>query len=338
MIRVAVIGFGHWGPNLARNLALAAGAELVAVCDIDPARLALALQQHPGVCTTTVALDVIQRADIDAVVIATPVHRHFDISLAALRAGKHVLVTKPMTETSAQALRLIEEAANRRLVLLVDHTFVYTAAVRRMRDLIAAGQLGEFHYYEATRVNLGRFQADVNVLWDLAIHDLAILDYIVDARPEAVSATGTAHVEGAPENLAHLTLFLPRRAMAQITVNWLAPVKLRQVRIGGSRRMFVYDEEHAGEKLRIYDQGVTLVPPANGLSAARIDYRREGVTAPALSAREALATEMEHFLDCIATGAVPLTGGAMALRLIHVLELASLSMRQRGKPIEVPRD
>jgi predicted dehydrogenase len=159
LIRVAVIGFGHWGPNLARNLALAAGAELVAVCDIDPARLALALQQHPGVCTTTVALDVIQRADIDAVVIATPVHRHFDISLAALRAGKHVLVTKPMTETSAQALRLIEEAANRRLVLLVDHTFVYTAAVRRMRDLIAAGQLGEFHYYEATRVNLRRCPA-----------------------------------------------------------------------------------------------------------------------------------------------------------------------------------
>jgi predicted dehydrogenase len=330
VIRLAVIGFGHWGPNLVRNFFVAGRAEVGVVCDHDTAKLALAAQRHPGVRTTTDLARAIGSPDIDAVVVATPACSHFEIAMMAFAAGKPVLLSKPMTETSAQAERLVAEADRRRLTLMVDHTFVYAGAVRALRAFVQEGRLGELHAYDSTRVNLGLFRRDVDVLWDLAVHDLAIIDHVFGLKALAVSATGARPIPGWPHALAHLTLFLPGDAVAQVNVSWLAPVKLRQITIAGSDRMIVYDDQQPVEKLRIHDKGVTLGPAAEG---AGLDYRLGAVTAPALDPREALAVEAEHFIDCIETGAVPITDGAMGLRLIGLLEQASLSMRDRGRPI-----
>ena len=335
MIRIGVIGYGYWGPNLARNLFLPGRARVVSICDLDPARLALAGERYPGIGLTKDFSQLIRAADVDAVAIATPVRSHYELARAALEAGKHILIAKPMSETSAQARILIEAAERRRLTLLVDHTFVYTSAVRRMGEIIRAGELGQFYYYDSTRVNLGLFQPDVSVLWDLAVHDLSILDYTLDARPLAVSVTGVSHIPGSLENLAYITLFLPQGAIAHINVNWLAPIKLRQTLVGGSRKMIVYDDLQPSEKLRIYDRGVTLSPSPSEALEMRIGYRLGDMTAPLLASREALANEAEHFLDCIESGAAPITGGPMALRLIELLEHVTLSMRQWGRLVEL---
>ena len=336
MIRVGVIGFGYWGPNLARNLFIADRSRVVAICDFDPARLAWAGGRYGGLRTTSQARELIHATDIDAIVIATPVRDHFDMALEALRAGKHLLVTKPLTGSSVQAKILIEEAERRRLVMLVDHTFVYTSAVQRLAEIVRAGELGTFYYYDSIRANLGLFQPDVSVLWDLAIHDLSILDYAFGLRPTAVSVTGISHIKGSPENLAYVTLFLPNDAIAHINVNWLAPIKLRQTLIGGSRTMIVYDEMEPTEKLRIYDKGVTLSPSASERLEMRIGYRLGDMRAPLLASREALANEATHFLDCIEHVKPPITGGPMALRLIELLECATDSMRDRGRLVELP--
>jgi predicted dehydrogenase len=335
LIRVAVIGFGYWGPNLVRNFFVPGRSQVVDICDLVPDRLALAAARYPGVRTSAHAGDVIDAPDVDAVVIATPARSHFEMALAAFRAGKHVLLSKPMAETSQQARVLIDEAARRRLVLLVDHTFVYTSAVRHMAGIVRSGGIGTFYYYDSMRVNLGGFQPDVSVLWDLALHDLSILDYVLGVRPQAVSTIGVSNVGGSPENLAFMTLFLPGGAVAHINVNWLAPMKMRQTVIAGSEKMILYDELHPSEKLRIYDQGVSAARSAAEAFERQIGYRLGDVTAPSLPTREALATEAEHFLDCIETGAVPTTGGVEALRLIEVLETATLSMREQGRPFEL---
>jgi predicted dehydrogenase len=335
LIRVAIIGFGYWGPNLARNFFIPGRSQVVAICDFDPAKLGLAAERYPGVRTMHSAAETIQSADIDAVVIATPVRSHFELALAAFRARKHVLLSKPMTETSQQAMQLIEEAERRRLVLLVDHTFVYASAVKRMGEIIRSGEIGNLHYYDSVRANLGVFQSDVSVLWDLALHDLSILDHVFDVRPLAVSAIGISHIQGSPESLAFITLFLPQGAIAHINVNCLAPVKLRQTIIAASNKMIVYDELHPSEKLRIYDKGVKFAFSADEVLERRIGNRLSDMTAPRLLSREALANEAEHFLDCLETGTAPITGGTSALRLIELLEQATLSMRQRGQLVEV---
>jgi predicted dehydrogenase len=333
LIRVAVIGFGYWGPNLARNLSIAGRSRVAAVCDVEPAKLKLARECYPQAGTFESAAQTIESADVDAVVIATPARSHFDLALCALRANKHVLLSKPMVETSQQAIQLIEEAERRGLVLLVDHTFIYTSAVQRMRQLFRTGEIGDLCYYDSMRMNLGGFQPDVSVLWDLALHDLSILDYVFDARPLGVSVIGTSDAAGLPESLAFVTLFLPQRAIAHINVNWLAPVKLRQTRIVGSNKMIVYDEMETSEKLRIYERLAPIYSDDERLER-RIGYRVGQMTAPPLATREALANEAEHFLECIEIGTAPITSGASALRLITLLECADRSMRQRGRVIE----
>ncbi len=335
MTRVGVIGYGYWGPNLVRNFAELSQARVVAVSDRRPERLALVERRYPGVRVTADAASLIADPAIDAVVIATPVQFHFDLALAALRAGKHVLVEKPFTATSEQARRLIDEAAARRLVLMVDHTFVYTGAVRKMRELTEAGELGDIYYYDSVRINLGLFQHDVNVLWDLAVHDLSIMDFVLRQSPVSVSATGFAHVAGQPENIAYMTMFFAGNLIAHVHVNWLSPVKIRRTLLGGSRRMVMFDDLEASDKLKVYDRGISLNPSPENVYQMLVGYRAGDLWAPQLEITEALSVCASHFVDCIAQQATPITDGAAGLRVVLLLEAAAASMQAQGRPVDV---
>ena len=278
MIGVAVVGYGYWGPNLVRNFSETPGARLVTVCDLQKERLAPIQNRYPSVKITTDFEEVLRDPDVHAVAIATPVSTHFRLAMSALMAGKHVFVEKPIASSAEEAMRLIDEAARRRLVLAVDHTFLHTGAVRKMHELVA-GSLGEIYYYDFVRVNLGLFQHDISVVWDLAVHDISIMDFVLPQRPVAVSATGMSHVMGEPENIAYLNVFFESNLIAHIHVNWLAPVKVRRTLIGGSRKMIVYDDLEPSEKIKVYDKGITI----NGSpqDPARRYTRRLSATAPA---------------------------------------------------------
>jgi len=335
MINVAVVGYGYWGPNLLRNFADCPRASVTAVSDFREHRLEAASRRYPAVSTTTDAKKVINDDAVDAVAIATPVESHYELALEALRAGKHVLVEKPMTQSADQARKLLEEAEKSGTVLMVDHTFVYTGAVRKIRELVDAGELGEIYYYDSSRINLGLFQHDVDVIWDLAVHDFAILDYVFDEHPVTVAAHGISHVQGRPENLAYVTVFFASGAVAHINVNWLAPVKLRRTLIGGSNKMIVYDDLEPDEKIKIYDKGITTSEDPGEIYRMRIGYRVGDVWSPQLDRTEALKREINHFIDCIENDTPVETGGGMGLRVIEMLEAATTSMRDSGRPVEL---
>ncbi|MFS0515828.1 Gfo/Idh/MocA family protein [Nostoc sp. UIC 10607] len=335
MINIGVIGYGYWGPNLVRNFVEMPGVQVRKVSDFKPELLAKVQARYPTIQVTQDCRDIFTDPQIDAVAIVTPVSTHFDLALAALQAGKHVLVEKPMTTTSEQAMRLIEEAEKRNLVLMVDHTFVYTGAVRKMHDLVVTNVIGDIYYYDSVRVNLGLFQHDVNVIWDLAVHDLSIMDYILPSQPYAVSATGMSHVSGEPENIAYLTLFFEGNLIAHIHVNWLAPVKVRRTLIGGSQRMIVYDDLEPSEKVKIYDKGITVDDNTESLYQMLIGYRAGDMWAPHLEVKEALRTEALHFMKCIETSDRPITDGQAGLRIVRILEAATQSMKQQGRLIEI---
>ena len=241
MINVGVIGYGYWGPNLVRNFFESPHSRVLLVCDSNSGRLSKVKDRYPTIDVTSDFRKLVSNPSIDAVVIASPVSSHYPHSIESLKAGKHVLVEKPLTETSEQALSLIEEASKRNLTLMVDHTFVYTGAVEMIRDLVVNDGLGDIYYFDSVRVNLGLFQHDVNVIWDLAVHDLSIMDYVLPIRPNAVSATGISHISCEPENIAYLTLFFESQLLAHVHVNWLAPVKVRRTLIGGTKKMILYD-------------------------------------------------------------------------------------------------
>ena len=255
--------------------------------------------------------------------------------MAALRAGKHVLVEKPLASDSTEAGRLIDEAASRRLVLMVDHTFVYTGAVQKMRELTRAGELGDIYYYDSVRINLGLFQPDVNVLWDLAVHDLSIMDFVLQHQPTAVSATGLAHVAGKPENIAYMTMFFDEPLIAHVHVSWLAPVKVRRTLLGGSRRMIVFDDLEASEKVKVYDRGISLNPSPENIYQMLIGYRTGDMWAPQLAVTEALSVEAAHFIQCVTTGGRPTTDGEAGLRVVRLLEAATASMANQGRLVSV---
>ena len=335
MIKVGVIGYGYWGPNLVRNFMAAPDSAVTRVCDLRDERIAPLRKLYPGIKTCSNSTDLINDPQIDAVVIATPVSSHFELALEALRAGKHVLVEKPLATRSDHARQLIDEAAARKLVLLVDHTFVYTDAVRKIRELIASGQLGEIYYYDAVRVNLGLFQHDVNVIWDLAIHDLSIMDYVLPAKPVAVSATGISHIPGQPENVAYITLFFSGAQIAHVHVNWLTPVKVRHTLIGGSEKMILYDDLDPSEKLEVYDKGISVTPRQEDVYKLLVSYRSGDMWAPRLDNTEALQTEALHFVDCIENNRQPDTDGAAGLRMVSMIEAAETSLRDRGRLIEL---
>lgn len=331
MIGIGVIGYGYWGPNLVRNFVENSSAKVVAVADFREERLRSASLRYPGIKVTPVAQELIGDPHIDAVAIATPVSSHYELAMAALRAGKHVLVEKPLTASSDQACRLIDEALRRHLVLMVDHTFVYTGAVRKIRELVTLGELGDIYYYDSIRVNLGLFQHDVNVIWDLAVHDLAIMDYVLLTQPKAVSATGMSHIPGSPENIAYMTLFFEGNLIGHIHVNWLAPVKLRNTLIGGSRKMILYNDLEPSEKIKVYDKGVMVSTNSESLYQILIGYRTGDMWAPRLDHTEALRTEVQHFVDCIRETKRPVTDGESGLRVVRILEAATESMKAAGR-------
>ena len=311
------------------------GWKLVSVCDRAGDRLSELQRLYPAVGTTTNPEELFRNAAIDAVAIATPVATHFDLVMGALRAGKHVLVEKPIASTSAQAMQMIEEAARRNLVLLVDHTFVFTGAVRKIRDVIGEDSFGRLQYYDSTRVNLGLFQHDVNVMWDLAVHDLSIMDFVIGINPVAVSATGLSHVPGQPANVAFMTLFFDRDIIAHINVNWLSPVKIRRTLVGGSKRMIVYDDLETSEKVKIYDKGITVTETPDDLRKLLISYRTGDLWSPKVSETEALRAEVAHFRNCIEGSEKPITSGERGLAIVRMLEAADKSMQSRGEAIEL---
>lgn len=337
MLGFAVVGYGYWGPNIVRNIWETPHATVRWVCDLQTERLAGVRSRYPAVRITEDFDAVLADPKVDAVAIATPVSSHFQLAMKALKAGKHVFVEKPLACRAVDAERLVEEAERRGLVLAVDHTFIHTGAVRKMRELIQG--MGEIYYYDSVRVNLGLFQHDVSVVWDLAVHDLSILDYVIPIRPTAVAATGVSHVAGEPENIAYLTLFFPGNFLAHIHVNWLAPVKVRQTLIGGSNRMVVYDDLDPSEKIKVYDRGITVTgSPARigeAIHQMRVGYRTGDMTAPKLDTSEALATELKDFVSCIECSGTPIADGHSGLRVVRILEAATRSLSLRGEVVEL---
>jgi predicted dehydrogenase len=335
VVRVGVVGYGYWGPNLVRNFHELPGCRVTRVADSRADRAALAVSRYPTIAATTSAAELIEAKDVDAVVVATPVVTHVDLALAALRAGKHVLVEKPLAHDTVSCGRMIEEAERHRRVLMVDHTFPYTGAVRKIKDLVDEGRLGDWYYYDSVRVNLGLFQHDVSVVWDLAVHDLAILDFLFAAQPVAVSATGVSHVATGLENLAYLTLFYSGNVIAHIHVNWLAPVKIRQTLIGGSKTMIVYDDIEPTEKVKVYDKGITLETDPNSVYDLRVGYRTGDVWVPKIEGREALSLLAQHFVACVERKERPITDAASGARVVAVMEAATRSIGQRGAVMEL---
>ena len=333
VVRIGVIGYGYWGPNIVRNLSSLDGCELVAVCDRSPAALKRASKAYPGVQLTTDSADVLRSPEIDAVAVVTPVWTHFELAKAALENGKHVFVEKPFTSTSAQAEELIELAERKNLRIMVDHTFLFSGAVRKIRQLVDDGTLGPLYYFDSTRVNLGLFQHDVSVVWDLAPHDLSIMDYLIGVEPEAVVATGANHLNGHAD-MAFITVYFPANVVAHVNVNWLSPVKVRTTLIGGRDKMLVWNDLEPDEKIKVYDKGVNITS-GQEVHELLVSYRSGDVWAPKVDGSEALTVELGYFLDCIRNNETPSNDGSAGLRVVRLLESAERSLQHRGRLVVI---
>src|SRR5216684_424997 len=333
-ITIGVIGCGYWGPNLLRNFAENVAAELRWICDADDARVAAMGRRYPAAQTTTDYQKLLADPKLDAIAVVTPVAMHFPIAKQALLAGKHLLVEKPLTATVGEAEELNELAERNRRTLMVDHTFVYTGAVRKMKEIVRSGELGQLLYFDSVRINLGLFQSDINVLWDLAPHDLSIMDYLIERQPDMVSAIGSCHIEPGIENIAYLLMHFPDDFIAHFHFNWLAPVKIRRTLIAGTRKMILYDDIEPTEKVRVYDKGVTTSRVGSDREAdyqTLVSYRTGDVWAPQLDMTEALRRVVAEFLDSIRASRPPLTDGAAGLRVVRLLEAAQQSIKNGGQ-------
>ena len=329
MIRVGIVGYGYWGPNVARNFNDAGGCRVVRICDGSRDALGRVQKALPGVDTTTALSDLVEAPDIDAVAVVTPVSTHFDVAKKALENGKHVFVEKPFTATSAQAEELIELAERNNLKIMVDHTFLFTGAVRKIKQLVDEDVLGQIYYYDSTRVNLGLFQHDVNVIWDLAPHDISIMDYVLGEKPEAILATGKNHFSEY-EYVAYVTIYFSNNVIAHLNVNWLSPVKLRTTLLGGEKKMLVWNDLESDEKVKVYDKGVEI-ENRQGVYDLLVSYRSGDMWSPKLEQTEALRLETKHFIDCIESGDKPLNDGWAGYRVVRMLEAAERSIKNRGE-------
>jgi len=334
MLNVAVIGYGYWGPNIARNFQELDSAQVAVISDLREERRRVAAAKVPGAKIVTAAGEAIASADVGAVAVCTPLSSHFDIAKRALEAGKHVLIEKPMTESVEQAEELIALADKKNLVLMVDHTFCYHGAVRRIKEIIDRGELGRIYYFDSVRINLGVFQRDTNVIWDLAPHDLSIMDFLLGTEPVTVSAHGTSHFVDGKENIAYIHLEFADNLISHFHVNWLAPAKVRHTIIGGEKRMIIYDDLAHEDKVRVYDKGVS-VETSEEIYETLIKYRTGDMWAPQYSQLEALSVECRHFVDCVKTGQTPLTDGHAGLRVVRILEGATRSMHSGGRSISL---
>ena len=335
MIRIGIVGFGYWGPHVARNVeGLGGEARTTWICDAAAPRLERAGRLVPHARLTARFEHLIDADDVDAVMITTPVASHHPLALAALRAGKHVFIAKPMTRTAAEARELIEVARERQRTLFVDHTFIYHGAVRRAKQIIDSGELGEVWYFDSVRINLGLFQRDVNVLWDLAPHDLAILDYWCGQEPVSVSATGAAHGGQPHADVAYLTVHYGSSFIAHVHANWLSPTKVRRILLGGEKKMLIYDDMEISEKIKVYDRGIE-VDTDEDFYKALVQYRMGDMWAPRVDLPEALGVCVGHFVRCCRGEEQPLTGGAAGLRVVQILEAASKSIAMGGAPVPI---
>jgi predicted dehydrogenase len=333
LLRVGVVGYGYWGPNVVRNLYGLGGCEVATLCDQSPAALQKARRTYPGLDMTTDAREVLTSPDIDAVAIVTPVWTHYDLARTALENGKHVFVEKSFTATSSQAEALVELADRKNLKIMVDHTFLFTGAVKKIGELIDEGVLGPLYYFDSTRVNLGLFQHDVSVVWDLAPHDLSIMDYVIREKAEAVVATGARHLNSHVD-MAFITVYFPNNVLAHINVNWLSPVKVRMTLIGGRDKMLVWNDLEPDERIKVYDKGVS-VTSTEGVYDLLVSYRSGDVWSPRVDQTEALAAELAYFLDCIVNDTTPINDGRAGLRVVRMLEAADRSLADHGKAIRV---
>ncbi len=333
MIRFGVIGYGYWGPNVVRNLDQLEGSKVVMVCDKSPASRKRAAKAFPHVKLTADSAELIASTEIDAVAVVTPVWLHYELAKAALMNGKHVFVEKPFTSSAREAEELIALAAKKNLRIMVDHTFLFTGAVRKIEQLLKDGSLGRMYYYDSTRVNLGLFQHDVNVIWDLAPHDLSIIDHLISDRPEAVSATGQNHLNS-HEDVAFLTVYFPNKVIAHINVNWLSPVKVRTTLIGGEKKMLVWNDLEVDEKIKIYDKGVQI-GGREGLYNLLVSYRSGDMWSPQVEQVEALKQELAYFVECIEGGKKPFNDGESGLRVVRMLEAANQSVSRRGEVVKL---
>jgi predicted dehydrogenase len=332
-VRVGVIGFGYWGPNIVRNFLGQEGADVVAVCDKSSASLTRARRAHPNIPVTSDYLELLASTEVDAVAVVTPVWTHFELAKLALQNGKHVFVEKPFTCTTAQAQQLIELAERKNLKIMVDHTFLFTGAVKRIRQLVSDQTLGALYYYDSTRVNLGLFQHDINVIWDLAPHDLSIMDHLIDARPEAMVATGANHLNGHAD-VAFMTLYYPSNLIAHINVNWLSPVKVRTTFLGGEKKMLVWNDLEADEKIKVYDRGVQM-SSGEAVYQQLVRYRTGDMWSPNVEQVEALKIEAAYFIDCIVKDKKPFNDGEAGLRIVHMLEAADDSLQHKGRIVKL---
>lgn len=331
MIRIGVIGYGYWGPNIARNFNSIDGARVVCISDQDPNCRKRAQRAYHNIPVLSDGREIIASPDVDAVAIVTPVSTHYGLAKAALEAGKHVFVEKPFTSNSNQARELIDLAERKHLKIMVDHTFLFTGAVVKMKELVDEGALGKLYYYDSTRVNLGLFQHDVNVVWDLAPHDLSIIDHVIPERPSALVASGVSHFNGF-EDIAYITLYFSDSMIAHLNVNWLSPVKVRMTLIGGEKKMLVWDDVEPDQKIRIYDKGVS-VDTREGVYNLLVSYRSGDMLAPRVEQREALKHETEYFVKCIEEDLTPINDGHAGLRVVRMLEAADQSLKNRGEVV-----
>lgn len=330
VVRFGVIGYGYWGPNIVRNLSTLSGACVTGLCDRDARALGIASQAYPGVSVSRDPIELISSPLNDAIAVVTPVWTHYELAKAALQNGKHVFVEKPFTSTVAQAEELIELADKQNLKIMVDHTFLFTGVVRKIRQLIDDGTLGKLYYYDSTRVNLGLFQRDVNVIWDLSPHDLSIMNYLINARPEAISATGQQHLNG-HEDVAYITVYFSERIIAHINVNWLSPVKVRTMLLGGEKKMLVWNDIEPDEKLKVYDKGVHLSSSREDVYEMFVSYRSGDMWVPQVEKAEALKVELQLFLDWISDNRPVINDGRSGLQVVRMLEAASTSVARKGE-------
>jgi predicted dehydrogenase len=335
MIKIGLIGYGYWGPNLARNFNNNPDLELSAICDFSNDRLKAAGNLYSQARLVNQVDELFNDNNLDAIAIATPVSTHFDLAKKALLSGKHVWLEKPMTEKVEQAEELIELSESKGKVLLVDHTFIYTGAVQKIKDLIQKGELGDLIYYDSTRVNLGLFQQDVDVIWDLAPHDLSIMDYLMPFKKLTVSATGSHYYGEGVVPKALLTIYMENNIVAHINVSWVSPVKIRQTLIGGTSKMILYDDNQPSEKIKVYDKGVELYETKEELYHMKVQYRVGDMYAPKLEDHEALGFEAKHFVDCLENGKKPITDGKAGLEVVKILVASKKSLEGNGAPVDI---